>query len=126
MHCRIDGPAAYDLLINFEQRWNKATRWTEFGLRCRRITHWHDALIKIERISWILSPHVTLLEDGSTKVPEDDPKVYVSKEEDPENWHVQVGIFTTHGLVIGSLIVVEINMFFFTLAIIVVLASFLY
>ncbi|TYK12508.1 phospholipase D delta [Cucumis melo var. makuwa] len=90
LHCRIDGPAAYDLLINFEQRWNKATRWTEFGLRCRRITHWHDALIKIERISWILSPHVTLLEDGSTKVPEDDPKVYVSKEEDPENWHVQI------------------------------------
>lgn len=90
LHCRIDGPAAYDLLINFEQRWNRATRWTEFGLRCRRITHWHDALIKIERISWILSPHVTFLDDGSLKVPEDDPKVYVSKEEDPENWHVQI------------------------------------
>ncbi|XP_023003858.1 phospholipase D delta-like isoform X1 [Cucurbita maxima] len=90
LHCRIDGPAAYDLLMNFEQRWNKATRWTEFGLRCRRINHWHDALIKIERISWILSPKLNMLPDGSTKVPDDEPNVYVSKEEDPENWHVQI------------------------------------
>ncbi|XP_022132836.1 phospholipase D delta [Momordica charantia] len=90
LHCRIEGPAAYDLLMNFEQRWNKATRWTEFGLRCRRISHWHDALIKIERISWILSPNLTTLRDGTIKVPEDDPKVFVSREEDPENWHVQI------------------------------------
>lgn len=42
------------------------------------------------------------------KVPEDDPKVHVSKEEDPENWHVQVGIYTTYRLVImGSLLIVE-------------------
>lgn len=112
MHCRIDGPAAYDLLINFEQRWNRATRWTEFGLRCKRISHWHDALIKIERISWILSPHLTVLDDGSIKVPEDDPKVYVSKEEDPGNWHVQVGIHTTYGLVMSFLIMVEIDLSF--------------
>ncbi|KAG7034062.1 Phospholipase D delta [Cucurbita argyrosperma subsp. argyrosperma] len=90
LHCRIDGPAAYDVLINFEQRWSRATRWTEFGLRCRNITHWRDALIKIERISWILSPQITILADGSIKVPEDDPKVYVSNEKDPENWHVQI------------------------------------
>ncbi|XP_057851039.2 phospholipase D delta isoform X2 [Cryptomeria japonica] len=27
MHCKIEGPAAYDVLTNFEQRWRKATKW---------------------------------------------------------------------------------------------------
>ena len=45
-----------------------------------------------------------MLPDGSTKVPDDEPNVYVSKEEDPENWHVQVRIHTTHGLVMSFLI----------------------
>ncbi|KAF5771476.1 putative phospholipase D [Helianthus annuus] len=83
LHCKIDGPAAYDVLKNFEQRWRKATKWSEFGLRFKRISHWHDdSLIKLERISWILSPTSTL--------PNDDPALWVSKEADPENWHVQV------------------------------------
>ncbi|XP_043810040.1 phospholipase D delta isoform X2 [Manihot esculenta] len=90
LHCRIEGPAVYDVLINFEQRWRKATKWTEFGLRFKRVSHWHDdALIKIERISWILSPPFAI-RDGVTIVPPDDPTVYVSSEEDPENWHVQI------------------------------------
>ncbi|KAI8012900.1 Phospholipase D delta [Camellia lanceoleosa] len=64
-------------------RWKKATKWSEFGRRFKRISHWHDdALIKIERISWILSP--------SSSVPHDDPVLWVSREDDPENWHVQV------------------------------------
>lgn len=83
LHCKIEGPAAYDVLTNFEQRWRKATKWSEFGQRFKRISHWHDdALIKIERISWILSP--------SSSIPNDDPRLWVSKEKDPENWHVQV------------------------------------
>ncbi|XP_071700524.1 phospholipase D delta-like [Rutidosis leptorrhynchoides] len=83
LHCRIDGPAAYDVLTNFEQRWRKATRWSELGRRFRRMYHWHeDALLKIERISWILSP----VPDHPTY----DPELWVSKEDDPENWHVQV------------------------------------
>ncbi|KAI7735465.1 hypothetical protein M8C21_017823 [Ambrosia artemisiifolia] len=83
LHCKIDGPAAYDVLKNFEQRWRKATKWSEFGRRFKRISHWHDdSLIKLERISWILSPTSTL--------PNDDPALWVSKETDPENWHVQV------------------------------------
>ncbi|XP_047322426.1 phospholipase D delta-like [Impatiens glandulifera] len=83
LHCKIEGPAAYDILKNFEQRWRKATKWSELGRRFKKITHWHDdALIKVERISWILSP--------SPSIPNDDPKLWVSKEEDPENWHVQV------------------------------------
>ncbi|BAT99932.1 hypothetical protein VIGAN_10147600 [Vigna angularis var. angularis] len=90
LHCRIDGPAAYDVLINFEQRWKKATKWKEFAILFKKSSQWHDdALIRIERISWILSPSVTT-KDNYTVVPEDDPLVWVSREDDPENWHVQI------------------------------------
>ncbi|XP_023545432.1 phospholipase D delta-like [Cucurbita pepo subsp. pepo] len=83
LHCKIEGPAAYDVLTNFEQRWRKATKWSELGQRFKRVSHWHeDALIKLERISWILSP--------SQSVPNDDPLLWVSEENDPNNWHVQV------------------------------------
>jgi len=83
LHCKIEGPAAYDVLTNFEQRWRKATKWSELGLRLKRVSHWHDdALIKLERISWILSP--------SPSMPNDDPALWVSTEDSPENWHVQV------------------------------------
>ncbi|KAF5191489.1 Phospholipase d delta [Thalictrum thalictroides] len=83
LHCKIDGPAAYDVLKNFEQRWKKATKWSEFGKRFKKISHWHDdALIKVERISWILSP--------SPSIPNDDSILWVTKEKDPEHWHVQV------------------------------------
>ncbi|KAF8012708.1 hypothetical protein BT93_I0768 [Corymbia citriodora subsp. variegata] len=103
LHCQIEGPAAYDVLINFEQRWRKATRWKEFSLFVKGKKHWHDdSLIKIGRISWILSPTLTDSYDNTaslskddpgehiTKVPEDNPVLYVSKENDPNNWHVQI------------------------------------
>ncbi|XP_057965730.1 phospholipase D delta [Malania oleifera] len=92
LHCKIEGPAAYDVLINFEQRWRRATKWTEFGLRFKRVSHWHDdALLKIDRISWILSPALSVSKDGIyTSVPEDDPFLWVSNDNDPETWHVQV------------------------------------
>ncbi|ERM96252.1 hypothetical protein AMTRI_Chr09g34740 [Amborella trichopoda] len=83
LHCKIDGPAAYDVLTNFEQRWRKATKGWEFGRGFKRVSHWHDdTLIKLERISWIISP--------SKSVPNGHPSLWVSKEEDPECWHVQV------------------------------------
>ncbi|KAK7352205.1 hypothetical protein VNO80_17623 [Phaseolus coccineus] len=83
LHCKIEGPAAYDILTNFEQRWKKATRWSELGRKLKRVSHWHDdSLIKLERISWILSP--------SESIQTDDPELWVSKEDDPKNWHVQV------------------------------------
>ena len=101
MHCRIDGPAAYDVLINFEQRWRRATKWTERLHFSKSVTHWHDdSLLKIDRISWILSPNLPVPEDSKsgtiarakdafTVVPEDDPKLWVAKDENC--WHVQVG-----------------------------------
>ena len=58
MHCRLDGPAAYDVLENFEQRWRKTTRLRLKGvLPFGKKAHWkEDALRKLERITWILSP----------------------------------------------------------------------
>ncbi|KAL3641645.1 hypothetical protein CASFOL_012460 [Castilleja foliolosa] len=83
LHCKIEGPAAYDMLTNFEQRWRKSTKWSEIGWRFKKISRWHDdALLKIDRISWITSPN----ED----VPNDHPSLWASKEDDPENWHIQV------------------------------------
>ncbi|KAI9109272.1 hypothetical protein K1719_019895 [Acacia pycnantha] len=74
LHCKIEGPAAYDILTNFEQRWRKATKWRELGQKFKKVSRWHDdSLLKLERISWILSP-----------------SAFISKEEEPESWHVQI------------------------------------
>lgn len=79
LHCKIDGPAAYDVLINFEQRWRKA-KWKDF--RLKKIASWNDdALLRVDRISWILTP---------SSGPAGDQNVRVCTEEDPENWHVQI------------------------------------
>ncbi|PHT91021.1 Phospholipase D delta [Capsicum annuum] len=89
LHCRIDGPAVYDVLINFAQRWRKATKWREFKFFKKTMSHWHDdAMLKIERISWILSPAFAVLKEGTT-IPVDDPRLYVYGEDHSENWHVQ-------------------------------------
>lgn len=91
MHCRVDGPAAYDVLLNFEQRWRKATKWKEFSILFKKASHWHDdALLKIERMSWILSPSMPFPKGGTTIVPGDDPSLWVTSEDDAQNWHVQV------------------------------------
>ncbi|XP_024032885.1 phospholipase D delta [Morus notabilis] len=101
LHCRIEGPTAYDVLINFEQRWRRATKWTE-RLHFKTVSRWHDdALIKIGRISWILSPNMPASKDSDdgvlsrskdrdsvTIVPDDDPKLWVYTDE--ESWHVQI------------------------------------
>ncbi|KAL3527259.1 hypothetical protein ACH5RR_011915 [Cinchona calisaya] len=91
LHCRIDGPAAYDVLMNFAQRWRKATKWREYSMLSKRMSHWHDdAMIKIERISWILNPAFSVSRDGTDKVPGDDTKLHVTSVDHPENWNVQI------------------------------------
>ncbi|XP_043711629.1 phospholipase D delta-like isoform X3 [Telopea speciosissima] len=81
LHCKIEGPAAHDIMTNFEQRWRKTTKWKKFGIK--KVTLWHDdAMLKLERISWILTP--------STSAPDGDHNIWVSEEGDPENWHVQI------------------------------------
>ncbi|KAM3296329.1 hypothetical protein ACQJBY_038582 [Aegilops geniculata] len=77
MHCRLDGAAAYDVLKNFEQRWRRAT-----AKHLKASKHGKDdALLKLQRIPWILSPVVADGEDDALRVlPEDDPRC----------WHAQV------------------------------------
>ncbi|KAL6348785.1 hypothetical protein AAG906_033441 [Vitis piasezkii] len=72
MHCRIDGPAAYDILTNFEERWLKASK--PRGLQKLKASSYDDALLKLERISDIIG-----MADASCP-----------NENDPEAWHVQV------------------------------------
>ena len=82
-HCKIEGPAAYDILTNFEQRWRKLM--SKINQRWRKATHRHsnDDLIQIERISWILGPKPASPSEG-------DPKLYVIQDDDPDAWHAQV------------------------------------
>ncbi|WJX53355.1 phospholipase D [Trifolium repens] len=80
LHCKIEGPAAYDILTNFEQRSRKAKKWRDF--RLRKVTNWHDdALLRLDRISWIVKP---------SSGPEGDKSVRVTEDADPESWHVQI------------------------------------
>ncbi|EEE56196.1 hypothetical protein OsJ_05155 [Oryza sativa Japonica Group] len=82
MHCRVDGPAAYDVLENFEQRWRKATK-----LFRRAKAHWKDdALLKLERISWILSPSDSGAGDGDGG----DSHLYALPDGHPDCWNAQV------------------------------------
>lgn len=71
LHCRIDGPAAYDILTNFEERWLKASKL--HGLQKLKSSY-DDALLKIERIPDII---------GMADFP-------CQSQNDPEGWHVQV------------------------------------
>lgn len=73
-------------MTNFEQRWKKAAKWRD--IRLRHVTHWHEnTLLKIERLSFILTP-----KSG----PDGDCDVRVTTEEDPENWHVQVSYHSSY------------------------------
>ncbi|XP_043716589.1 phospholipase D beta 1-like [Telopea speciosissima] len=71
LHCKIDGPAAYDVLTNFEERWHKASK--PHGIKKLKKSN-EDALLRLESIPDII---------GLLDTP------YLSKN-DPETWHVQV------------------------------------
>ncbi|KAF5744338.1 putative phospholipase d beta [Tripterygium wilfordii] len=71
LHCKIDGPAAYDVLTNFQDRWLKAAK--PKGIKKLKMSY-DDALLRIERIPDIL---------GVSDVP-------CVSENEPEAWHVQI------------------------------------
>ncbi|GLU05735.1 hypothetical protein SLE2022_228160 [Rubroshorea leprosula] len=71
LHCQIDGPAAYDILTNFEDRWLKASK--AHGLQKLK-TSFDETLLKIERVPEIM---------GIGELP-------CLSNRDPEAWHVQV------------------------------------
>lgn len=70
LHSQIDGPAAYDILTNFEERWTRASKVG--GLKKMKKTD--DSLLKIDRIEDIL---------GISDFP-------CVSDSDPEAWNVQV------------------------------------
>uniref|UniRef100_A0A7N0U1K2 Phospholipase D n=1 Tax=Kalanchoe fedtschenkoi TaxID=63787 RepID=A0A7N0U1K2_KALFE len=71
LHSQIDGPAAYDVLTNFEERWLKASK--KHGLQKFKSSH-DDTLLKIDRIPDIM---------GRAEAP------WLSGD-DPQGWHVQI------------------------------------
>ena len=71
LHSKIDGPAAYDVLTNFEERWLKASK--PHGIKKLKISY-DDALLRLERIPDVI---------GMNDVP-------CIGDDDPESWHVQV------------------------------------
>lgn len=73
LHSKIDGPAAYDVLQNFQERWLKASK--RHGIK-KLGKSYDDALLSIERI-----PDFVSINDA----------IYFS-DNDPETWHVQVFI----------------------------------
>ncbi|KAJ1277577.1 hypothetical protein BS78_04G014900 [Paspalum vaginatum] len=80
LHCRLDGPAAYDVLTNFEQRWRNATKLREMWGKAASHSHHHlkdDALLNLERVPWIQRPSA----DSNPRLDDDD---------DPERWRAQV------------------------------------
>jgi phospholipase D1/2 len=71
LHSKINGPAAYDVLQNFQERWIKASK--RHGIK-KLAKSYDDALLSIERI-----PEIININDAA----------YFS-DNDPETWHVQV------------------------------------
>ncbi|XP_058210908.1 phospholipase D gamma 1-like isoform X1 [Rhododendron vialii] len=71
LHSKIDGPAAYDVLTNFEERWCRASKPS--GIKKLKMSD-DDALLRIERIPDII---------GVADAP-------CCSESDPEGWHVQI------------------------------------
>ncbi|RCV46856.1 hypothetical protein SETIT_9G564600v2 [Setaria italica] len=71
LHSKIDGPAAYDVLKNFEERWLKASKRS--GAKKLSKSR-NDTLLWIEKI-----PDIAAIDD----------EVY-SNDNDPERWDVQI------------------------------------
>ncbi|XAR54104.1 Phospholipase D [Bertholletia excelsa] len=71
LHCKIDGPAAYDVLTNFEERWLKTSK----RLLIKKLKGgYDDALIRLDRVPEIY---------GMFEAP-------CLSNDDPESWHVQI------------------------------------
>ncbi|KAK8692036.1 hypothetical protein V6N13_075521 [Hibiscus sabdariffa] len=66
LHCKVEGPAAYDILTNFEQRWRKATKWAQIGRRLKRGSKLEDSLLKLDRENWTVQVFRSI-DSGSVK-----------------------------------------------------------
>ncbi|EPS57371.1 hypothetical protein M569_17447, partial [Genlisea aurea] len=66
LHCKIDGPAAYDVLRNFEERWMKASTWYLRPHKLRALGD--DSLLKLDRMPDIMG----IIEAEADAVGQDD------------------------------------------------------
>ncbi|XP_057449924.1 phospholipase D beta 1-like isoform X2 [Lotus japonicus] len=71
LHSQVDGPAAYDILTNFEERWLRALKMHKLQ---KIKSSQDDSLLKIDRI-----PDIVGIDEFPSQ-----------KENNPETWHVQV------------------------------------
>ncbi|KAI3764485.1 hypothetical protein L2E82_14494 [Cichorium intybus] len=71
LHSKIDGPAAYDIMKNFEERWLKGSKVS--GTKKSKAMY-DEALVKIENMPEFLTVN-------------DEPCL---SDKDPEGWHVQI------------------------------------
>ncbi|KAL2337392.1 hypothetical protein Fmac_011838 [Flemingia macrophylla] len=71
LHSKIDGPAAYDVLKNFEERWLRASK--PKGINKLKSSY-DDALLKLDRIRDIINAS-----DAASV-----------NDDNPESWHVQI------------------------------------
>ncbi|GBG88991.1 hypothetical protein CBR_g48601 [Chara braunii] len=83
IHCRLEGPVAFDVLTNFTERWEKSGHL--FG----------NSLPQLKDFVRILTPSEDSPQDG-------DPGVMVTHESQPDTWHVQVFRSIDSGSVKGS------------------------
>ncbi|KAG2380427.1 Phospholipase D beta 1 [Vigna angularis] len=72
LHSKIDGPAAYDVLTNFEERWLRAAK--PKGIK-KLTSSYDDALLKLDRIKDVISTSDDLDLD---------------EDNNPASWHVQI------------------------------------
>ncbi|KAK2996112.1 hypothetical protein RJ639_029473, partial [Escallonia herrerae] len=72
LHCQIDGPAAYDILTNFEERWQKASELHALQ-KLKMVISGKDGPMRIER-----PPEIMGMADAPCL-----------SEDDTEAWHVQ-------------------------------------
>ncbi|KAJ9550035.1 LOW QUALITY PROTEIN: hypothetical protein OSB04_022578 [Centaurea solstitialis] len=70
LHSRIEGPAAYDVLKNFEERWLRASK--AHGIH--KVKSSDDSLLQLDRI-----PDILGIDNARC-----------TSEQDPNGWHVQV------------------------------------
>eukprot|EP00850_Spirogloea_muscicola_P007979 SM000041S15538 [mRNA] locus=s41:625521:629240:- [translate_table: standard] len=75
-HSRVEGPAAWDVYRNFEQRWHKATKWRH--LRMHR-----SELVDIAGLRDMQMPRTNAPVAG-------DPNMFAITPSDPEAWNVQI------------------------------------
>lgn len=77
LHCQIDGPAVYDILTNFQERWLKTS---PRGIKKFKRAY-DDHLLHIDKI-----PDIIGQQDAVSHIDDDDI----------ESWHVQVTYLLLH------------------------------